>query len=576
MLAMSVSAYASQRGMSMEVVDEFWQSVTNITQVSVFDAGTSTLSTISSDRAGDLVMTNPITTSSTNTTLSQSLGTVRWFQQAATYKVTVTDGTKTLTIDDMNSTLIRFPWFPNYIGTAASLSVNDNQSITVGTDSDMVLAWNNGNDFMSWIPASDGSAFNLGTSGTTKNVDFNVFVGTALGLKIDEGVPSLIWDGGAASINTNSNFTTNINTGTSTGAVNIGSSTSGALALDTTGAMTINADDSIDMTTSGAAADIDVDAAAGSVIIDGGEAAADAVTITAPAGGVDISSAATFDIDITATGGKVLVTPSEAAAGQFKVDATGTVAGFAIVLETTNGGVQINADDASNGDITIDAADILTLTSTDVKIFDGAAAETWTVEGTADDFEATVVYTDPTADVTWTFPTGATDTLAVMGSTLVTNIPEAANSVTGGTNQLIFEGSDDAFETILTATDATADATLTLANDSGQIAYAADGGKTTLSGAGAIPITDAIVEWTTTGANAATLADGAEGQILTVVIVTDGGEGTITPDTTFTGWATVVMTDDIDQVSFMFADTTSGWIILGTSSDGTNIVAVTQ
>jgi len=54
---------------------------------------------------------------------------------------------------------------------------------------------------------------------------------------------------------------------------------------------------------------------------------------------------------------------TDAEANQFKVDATGTVAGDAIVLETTDGGVQINADGASNGDIDIDAADDMTITA---------------------------------------------------------------------------------------------------------------------------------------------------------------------------------------------------------------------
>ena len=61
--------------------------------------------------------------------------------------------------------------------------------------------------------------------------------------------------------------------------------------------------------------------------------------------------------------GNALFTMTDAEANQFKVDATGTVAGDAIVLETTDGGVQINADGASNGDIDIDAADDKTITA---------------------------------------------------------------------------------------------------------------------------------------------------------------------------------------------------------------------
>jgi len=120
----------------------------------------------------------------------------------------------------------------------------------------------------------------------------------------------------------------------------------------------------IDITADGAAAsDLDIVCTNGSTHISGGEAIADAVTIAAGAGGVDISAAATFDIDITATGGKILGVASEAAADQFKIDAQGAVAGNAINLETTDGGILLNADGAENGDIGIDAADDLTLTA---------------------------------------------------------------------------------------------------------------------------------------------------------------------------------------------------------------------
>ncbi|MFA7101070.1 MAG: hypothetical protein WC196_04860 [Bacilli bacterium] len=65
----------------------------------------------------------------------------------------------------------------------------------------------------------------------------------------------------------------------------------------------------------------------------------------------------------TLTTNDVLITTDGAAADQFKVDATGTVAGYAVVVETTDGGVQVNADGADNGDISIDAADDMTLTA---------------------------------------------------------------------------------------------------------------------------------------------------------------------------------------------------------------------
>ncbi|MCK5017537.1 MAG: hypothetical protein KAS32_10760 [Candidatus Peribacteraceae bacterium] len=133
----------------------------------------------------------------------------------------------------------------------------------------------------------------------------------------------------------------------------------------------------IDITADGAAAkDLDLVCTNGSTNISGGEAIADAVTLVAGAGGIDISSAATFDIDVTATGGTVQVIASEAAANQFKVDAQGAHAGNVIVLETTNGGIQLLADGSDNGDIDIDCEDDMTITAV------GDLAVTLTGDGT--------------------------------------------------------------------------------------------------------------------------------------------------------------------------------------------------
>jgi hypothetical protein len=81
------------------------------------------------------------------------------------------------------------------------------------------------------------------------------------------------------------------------------------------------------------------------------------------------------------------------------------------------------------------------------------AGETIIFEGaTADAFETTLTVDDPTADHTITLPD---DTGAVLTSTLVTNEQQVANSVWGGTNQLIWEGATaDAFQTVLQAEDA--------------------------------------------------------------------------------------------------------------------------
>ena len=82
----------------------------------------------------------------------------------------------------------------------------------------------------------------------------------------------------------------------------------------------------------------------------------------------------------------------------------------------------------------------------------------------------------------------------------------------------------------------------------------------TLSGAGAIPITGSIAEWTTTGAQAGTLADGAEGQHIFIILVSDGGVGTLTPSNAG-GYTTIAFSDAGDSVHLLF--TNGNWYIVG-------------
>ena len=89
----------------------------------------------------------------------------------------------------------------------------------------------------------------------------------------------------------------------------------------------------------------------------------------------------------------------------------------------------------------------------------------------------------------------------------------------------------------------------------------------TRSGAGAVPITSATVRLTTTGADALTLANGANGQILSIVMVADGGDGTLTP-TTKTGFSTITFNDVGDSVTLQYF-TTLGWMIL--SNNGATV-----
>lgn len=91
-----------------------------------------------------------------------------------------------------------------------------------------------------------------------------------------------------------------------------------------------------------------------------------------------------------------------------------------------------------------------------------------------------------------------------------------------------------------------------------------NGKKTVAADVLAIPLTHSVVVKTTgADAEALTLADGAQGQILTIILGTDGGgDGTLTP-TTATGFVSIVFADAGDHATLRYVDDTTGWVIVG-------------
>ena len=97
-------------------------------------------------------------------------------------------------------------------------------------------------------------------------------------------------------------------------------------------------------------------------------------------------------------------------------------------------------------------------------------------------------------------------------------------------------------------------------NVTGDLTGRVFGTVTTRSGPGAVPITAGTVRLSTTGTDALTLANGANGQLLTIVMVADTGDGTLTP-TTKTGFSTIVFDAVGDAVTLQYF-TTLGWMIV--------------
>jgi hypothetical protein len=85
-------------------------------------------------------------------------------------------------------------------------------------------------------------------------------------------------------------------------------------------------------------------------------------------------------------------------------------------------------------------------------------------------------------------------------------------------------------------------------------------GTQSLSGAGAVDITNAFTSLTTTGAaQALTLANGSVGEMKVIVHTVDGGSAVLTPATPL-GFATVTFTAAGDSVTLIY--TSAGWAIL--------------
>ena len=85
-------------------------------------------------------------------------------------------------------------------------------------------------------------------------------------------------------------------------------------------------------------------------------------------------------------------------------------------------------------------------------------------------------------------------------------------------------------------------------------------GTQSLSGAGAVDITNAFTSLTTSGvAQALTLANGVVGEVKVIVHTVDGGSALLTP-TTPLGFATITFTAAGDSVTLIY--TAAGWAIL--------------
>lgn len=90
--------------------------------------------------------------------------------------------------------------------------------------------------------------------------------------------------------------------------------------------------------------------------------------------------------------------------------------------------------------------------------------------------------------------------------------------------------------------------------------FASTGVASTLSGAGAVPITARSADVTSTGADVMSVADGAIGQLLNITHVVDGGSAIITPANGL-GYTTITLPAIGDSCALEMKS--AGWAVVG-------------
>lgn len=143
--------------------------------------------------------------------------------------------------------------------------------------------------------------------------------------------------GGTASINASSNFNTVINSGTSTGTVTIGNAAAGAITVDSAAGISLDAATASNFSVSGAAADLTLASTAGTVIVNAGENAADAIYLHANGG---VTETIRLHSD-QGTGADSVHLESDV--GGITLTSTGLATSDAINLNAVAGGVDVDA-----------------------------------------------------------------------------------------------------------------------------------------------------------------------------------------------------------------------------------------
>lgn len=176
-------ASARERGLSyheVQFVDETGAPVTDITGINIYAPDSTTNATIYMDPGLQNAITQQITTGSTNTTFTQSTGTLYWWGPDG-YDFTFTNGTNIATNAGhrtRTSSEGRL-YFPSYLTNITSADYEDGESVSYGSDDDFIVNGGTTANLLTFTPITNGtSKISLGTTGACCDVNF--FGDTAL------------------------------------------------------------------------------------------------------------------------------------------------------------------------------------------------------------------------------------------------------------------------------------------------------------------------------------------------------------------------------------------------------------
>jgi hypothetical protein len=218
------------------------------------------------------------------------------------------------------------------------------------------------------------------------------------------------------------------------------------LTVDSTGAIALDADAASNFSVAGAGIDLTLASDAGRVVINGEEAAADAVRIVSAAGGLDVDTALLLSLVSSRNDAQAIL--MNASAGGIDITAAGA-AGEDIDITNTSGSVNISGGEAIDTAVTIAApAGGIDITATGGDLDINAAGSGITIQSTENAADSiAIISTIGGIDITCSGAAAGEDIdITTTSSVNVTSTENAANAIylraNGGTSETVKIHSD--------------------------------------------------------------------------------------------------------------------------------------